>query len=252
MAALLFPNFDHEFTLEAPLDAVDAALAVIHQLQRDRGLSVMRGDNIPGKLVVYVFTVYMPGQNLGDCGRVYLKYLDEKKTRMSIQVASPDDYHAARFVVNGKYNDSDQLNLEQFTQDDLNNGSHNLRTLRRQFLMELCDSVARRVAPAQDMDLENHMEGEFGRENPGRPGLPQEEKLRRLALVVLERKLKQKDPGFTRAEFVYLVQKNLKMIVETHTIKNAARLYDQTINTEDQDLLSAVERKAQEWLELIE
>ena len=249
MAELSLPTFAYEQILNVPMAAVDAEMAVFHQVNRGNGLSVNRVENIPDRLVVYVITMDALTQEYGDCGRLFIQFLDEKKTRLSFDVAVPDKYHAARFSVEGTLRLLGGPKPERLTPGEFARGSAVLSQLRFQVLKEICDTLQTHLAvsspelpatiPVPEKDLSKNL--------GGRPGLPEAEKLRRLALVLLEQRLKQADPGLTRGEFVFQVQQKLKIPLEMHTIKNAAKLLESAQENGEHDLLVLVENQAAEW-----
>ncbi len=247
------PDFAYDQIVNFPLAAVDAEMAVYHQLMRDSGLSVSRVENLPNRLVVYTVTKYSLMQEYGDCGRLFIQFLDDKKTRLSFDVAAPDKYGAARFAVDGNLRLLGGLNPEKLKPDEFARGFSVLRELRFQFLKEICASILTRLAVSADeapaAPAPEKAAPSFG---GGRPGLPEDERLRRLALLLLEQRLKQKDPGLTRGEFVFLVQQKLKIPLEVHTLKNAAQLLTRTQKNEEGVILSRAENMAAEWQKLFE
>ena len=122
MAGLTLPDFEYDQTINVPLAAVDAEMAVYHQIMRDSGLMVSRVENIPNRLVVYVVTKFSLGQEYGDCGRLFIQFLDEKKTRLSFDVAAPDKFGAARFAVEGTLRLLGGLNPEKLKPDEFARG----------------------------------------------------------------------------------------------------------------------------------
>ena len=243
------PNFAYEQILNVPLAAVDAEMAVYHQVNRGNGLSVSRVENIPGRLVVYMITLYALTQEYGDCGRLFIQFLDEKKTRLSFDLAVPDKDHAARFSVEGTSRMLGGPKPERLTPDEFTRGAAVLSQLRFQVLKEICDTLQTRL-PVSALELPATTlspEKDLSKNPGGRPGLPEAEKLRRLALMLLERRLKQADPGLTRGEFVVRVQDKLRLPVEVHTIKNSASLLARAQESGEHDLLSLAEKQAAEW-----
>ena len=245
---MTLPDFEYDQTINVPLAAVDAEMAVYHQIMRDSGLMVSRVENIPNRLVVYVVTKFSLGQEYGDCGRLFIQFLDEKKTRLSFDVAAPDKFGAARFAVEGTLRLLGGLNPEKLKPDEFARGFSVLRNLRFQFLHEICDSILARLMVSEEtspaLPLPEKASPIFG---GGRPGLPDDEKLRRLALLMLEQRLKQKDPGLTRGEFVFSVQQKLKIPLEMHTLKNATQLRARAQKNAEQAILLRAENMAAEW-----
>jgi hypothetical protein len=249
MAGLSLPTFAYEQILNAPLAAVDAEMVLYHQVNRDNGLSVSRVENIPGRLVVYVVTKYALTQEYGDCGRLFIQFLDEKKTRLSFDLAAPDKAHAARFSVEGTLRMLGGPKPERLTPDEFARGSAILSQLRFQVLKEICDTLQTRLAPFA-LELPANVPSPAKNLSPnkgGRPGLSEAERLRRLALVLLEQRLKQNDPGLTRGEFVFQVQQKLNLPLEMHTLKNAAKLLERARAHGETDLLAQAETQAAEW-----
>jgi len=248
MAELSLPTFDIDQVFNVPLAAVDAGLAVYFQRMRDTGLSRLRNENIPNRLVVYTVTLYAPEQEYGDCGHIYVQFIDDKKTRVSCEVAPPDKYGAARFAVDGTLRMMGGLNPEKLKQNEFERGSLVLRGLRLQVLSDICArALAHLVVPVEAPAAPAAPEKKPAENNAGRPGLFTEEKVHRLALVVLEKRLKRKDPGFTRGEFVFLVQQKLQLAVEMNTVKNAVSLLERAAKNGEEQLLAAAETLADHW-----
>ena len=85
----------------------------------------------------------------------------------------------------------------------------------------------------------------------GRPSLSTEEKTRRLALLLLEERLKQKNPGYTRGEFVFQVQQKLQLPIDMNTIKNAVNLLARARKEHEQDVIAQAEALADQWQPLM-
>ena len=238
MAELSLPKFDFDQTLTAPLAAVNAELAVYCKLNHDSGLSSRLQDNTSG-LTVHVIMLNAPGQEYGDCGRILIQFLTDQKTRLSFEVAAPYADDIARFMEQEHKNVRMPLsgrNPKKLTLAEFESGFSVLRNLRLQALRVICTAVIKRV----EMPANPGMGG-------GRPGLPTEEKIRRLALLLLEERLKQKNPGYTRGEFVFQVQQKLQLPIDMNTIKNAVNLLARARKEHEQDVIAQAEALADQW-----
>ena len=243
MAELSLPKFDFDQTLNAPLAAVNAELAVYCKLNHDSGLSSRLEDNTSG-LIVHVITLNAPGQEYGDCGRIFIQFLTDQKTRLSFEVAAPYAADIARFMEQEHKNMRMPLsgrNPKKLTLAEFESGFSVLRNLRLQALKVICTAVIKRVEMPSNPGL-----------GGGRPGLTTEEKIRRMALLLLEERLKQKNPGYTRGEFVFQVHQRLQLPIDMNTIKNAVNLLARARKEHEQDVIAQAEALADQWQPLLE
>ena len=249
------PNFAYEQTLNVSFAPVDAEMALYVQLNRSTSLSVGRFEDLPGRLVIYNVYMYAAGQEYGDCGRIFIQYLEQHKTRLSIEVNAPDKYGAARFAAPGVLRLMGGLNPEKLSQEEFERGYSVLYDLRLVFLKEIILLVIARLPAPEPVSSPVRKAPTIKKSDQlpaGRPGLPVDEKLHRLALVLLESKLKQRDPGLTRGEFIFQVQEKLKIPLEIHTVKNAHNLLERARKNNEQDIIALAEKQAQEWQILLE
>lgn len=237
--------------VDASLEVLDAEMSACAFLWRLTGPSLNRQEITPQRLIGYrVFSDY--GNNLlGECGWLNLQYLDPNRASLWFQVTAPSDDDYDRYAQH--YQFSLPLNVYEWSADAIR--AHRKQQLdqllssnRHRLLVEICMSVLSRL-PKPDLTATTsaQIDTKSSRLKGGRPGLPDDEKLRRLALVMLEKKLKQIDPGLTHGEFAFQVQQKLKIPLEEHTIRNAAKLLERAQKNDEQQLLSQAEALVAEW-----
>jgi len=237
--------------VEASLETLDAEMSACAVLWRQQGPTLNRSEITPQRLIGYrVFSDY--GTNLlGECGWINLQYLEPNRASLWFQVAVPaaDDYdrYARYYQFSGPLN-AYELSAEELRAHRKAQLDEYLRLNRHRLLSEICEHVLRRL-PKPDLfqTSETGSDSQSAQHKGGRPGLPEAEKLCRLALVLLEQRLKQNDPGLTRGEFVFQVQQKLNLPLEMHTLKNAAKLLERSRADGETDLLALAENQAAEW-----
>ena len=247
MAGLSLPTFHYQTTINIPFGAVDAELALYHQLSRDSGTRFARFEHIPGRLVIYIVTIFTPDREYGESGRIFAQFLEDKITRLSFDVATVDKYGAARFASDPLVKMFGGLDPERLTPAEFERGASILFGLRFQALKEICENIQSRLEPLEEPSLSEPVAPPSERVLGGRPTLDEEVLVSRLGLVLLERRMKKKDPGLYRDEFVYKVQKDLKILVESHTIKNTIPKLEAIMRDGPQHLLEQAEKLADEW-----
>lgn len=243
--------FDFEMHVEASLATVDAEMSAQAFLRRDHHLWIGRQEITPGLLIGYrVFHESGLG-NYGECGWILLQHVDAGRTLFSFKTMEPaagdiELYSETRPI--SLPDNTHELSVETILSCHKVKMVEELYLNRKRVLHEIATQLSGRLAIiAQPVVSTHRMESSRSKKAGGRPGLSEEEMIRRLALVFLERQLKRKDPGFTRGEFVFQVQQKLEMPVETHTVKNATKLLDQAQKDELQHVLSQAETLAAEW-----
>jgi hypothetical protein len=251
MAALSLPTFHYQTTMNVSLGAIDAELALYHQLSRDSGETFARFENIPGRLVAYIVTIFTPEREYGESGRIFIQFLQENKTRLSFEVAEVDKYGAARFASDALMKMFGGLDPERLRPDEFERGASILFELRFKALKEICENIQSHLEPlAGPSPAEPFVP--FPEKVPGgRPTLDEEVLVRRLALVLLERRMKKMDPGLSRNNFAEIVWRKLKLPVEAHTIKNTVSKLNEIERDGPQHLLEKAEKQADEWQALL-
>jgi len=256
MADLFYIPFDFEICLEASFAAVDAEVSAQAFVSRDSGVSMGREEIVPDRVVGYRIISEQGATQCGVCGWIIVQYVEATRTLLAFKVALPGDSDFtsyASFYSIPVPGNTYELSIEELVAIQKIRFSEMLAATRQRILREVCELVSRRftnvgrpVAPS--LSPKSNRPKKAG----GRPGLPDDEMVRRLALVLLERRLKQKDPGFTRGEFVFRIHQKLEFPVEMHTIKNAAKLLEQAQKDDQQHMLSQAETLAMDWQQQLE
>lgn len=248
---MLFPSIHYEKTLKVPLGSVDAELAMMHELNHQAGMILNRAELVPGRLVSYVLIVQREQEEYGECGRIFIQYLGEAITRISFEVSHQDFFPADHFTRNKHLALLGGINPDQLSKDQLIERNHLLFDLRYRALAEVCETVRMRL---EDLDPLIVIPAQVStpRLPSGRPSLPDEELIRRLALVILEKRLKASDPGLTRKEFVFKVHTALKYLITPSTLKNAAHTFGELERQQDEHLLPRAARLADTWQSSLE
>lgn len=248
---MFFPEIDYQVFVETSLETLDAEMSACAVLWRQKGPMLNRNEITPQRLIGYrVFSDY--GTNLlGECGWINVQYVESKRTQLWFQITAPSDddyenyvrYYQFSLPANAYELSAEELRAHRKTQLD-----GYLRLNRHRLLSEICEHVLRRLPKPELFPApEISQDAKPSQHKGGRPGLLESEKLRRLALMLLERRLKQADPGLTRGEFVIRVQEKLRLPVEVHTIKNSASLLARAQENGEDDLLALAENQAAEW-----
>jgi hypothetical protein len=251
MAALSLPTFHYQTTMNISLGAIDAELALYHQLSRDSGTTFSRFENIPGRLVAYIVSIFTPEREYGESGRIFIQFLEENKTRLSFEVAEVDKYGAARFASDALIKMFGGLDPERLRPDEFERGASILFELRFQALKEICENIQSRLEPLAGPSPAEPFVPPSEKAPGGRPTLDEEELVRRLALVLLERRVKKRVPGLSRNNFAAIVWRKLKLPVEAHTIKNTVSKLKEIEREGPQHLLEKAEKQADEWQALL-
>lgn len=250
---MFYPPFDFEQIVEASLAALDAEMSAQAFIQRANRLWLGRQELTPGLLVGYRVSDENGWTKYGECGWIVLQHLDSHRTLMSFKVTAPtaEDREIYLSIRSTPMPENlSGMSVEQIKAWQVYHVQDELYQKRKTFLQNLCASISEKVTklvqPGPTLS-----QPKAGSNLPvrsgGRPGLPDDEKLRRLALVILERKLKQIDPGLTHGEFAFQVQQKLKIPLEEHTIRNAAKLLERAQKNQEHELLSQAESLAAKW-----
>jgi len=253
MAELFYPPYDFEQIVNAPLATLDAEMSAQAFLQRANRLWLGRQELTPGLLVGYRVSDENGWTKYGECGWIFLQHLDSHRTLMLFKVTTPIEEDRKIYLsirpmpmpenLTGKSVEEIKVWQEYHVQDEL-------YQQRKMYLLKLCVALSEKVTKLMlsgpTITQPQAGSGSSVRSG-GRPGLPTDEKLRRLALVMLEKKLKQIDPGLTHGEFAFQVQQKLKIPLEEHTIRNAAKLLERAQKNDEQQLLSQAEALVAEW-----
>lgn len=242
---------DYEETLELAFESVDAEITRQAFLVRDQRLWVNRQEFNASNLIGFQVFDENGWTLLGECGWIFVQYTGLNQTRISFKVLQPSGEDIEKYcsansalLLDDLYGlSADQIRTLQKTQ-----AFEKLIAGRQKMLRSFYTPISAKLME-QAQSLAKALQPEPGSHtiSSGRPGLSNDELLRRLALVLLEKRLKQKDPGLTRGEFVFLVQQKLKIPLEMHTIKNAAKLLAHAQKNDEQTVLSMAEKMAVEW-----
>ncbi len=243
----------YKIDLNAPLSAVDAEIAhYCHQLSSS-GLAFGRSEQITGTLIVYSIFDNSGWTKYGDCGRIFIKYLDHQTTRVQTEAQKPSQKDAANFASPTYLSNPNSAENELRSDDDLVRGYSTLLIHRTEFLQEICDTTSSRLANSSNTSNSTSSipEKKLPESKGGRPGLADKDKIERIALAKLERRLKYKNPGLTRGEFVVWIREKLGFtMIASHTIKNAVKLLERAQENDEQNVLLEAEALADKWQNL--
>jgi len=242
---------DFEETVNLAFEAVDAEITKQAFLARDKLLIVSRQELNASNLIGFRVLDENGWTLLGECGWIFVQYISVSQTHISFKAVQPslediEKYFSrnSMFLLDNLF----ELSVEQIRALQHTKAFEKLIAGRREMLRSFYAPIsARLVGQAQSLVKASQPEPESHPISGGRPGLANDELIRRLALVLLERRLKQKDPGLTRGEFVVQAQQKLKIPLESHTIKNAAKLLTRVQKNEEQTVLAMAEEMAANW-----
>lgn len=249
MAALSSTKtYAFEKLLDASLTALDAELAAYGLAHRQNRWWVSRVEMVPGNLVYYRVSSEDGWHLYGECGYIVLQYHDSQKTILGYQVFVPTDDDLFVYMKACLFPVPDDKTALKTDPVLLHDWRTKLQENRKKFLQQICDTVTdninSRVRPEHTDDS--------GALKLGRPYLPEDSRIIRIALFLLENMLKKKDPGLRRMEFVALATDKLNIPVESNMVKNARSLYDKAKKQGDLKLLTQAEARASKWLERFE
>jgi hypothetical protein len=245
-----YPSID-QIELRAKFAAVDAELAII--CQRKRNLSYRRSEQIPGSLVIYSMCDISGWTNYGDCGQIVLQFLDDGKTCLSVKVTPPNKSDAALFAPRGSGWGQFLTNSERekyLNDSELSLGYITLFNHRLEFLNSICITVSTMVSEQLQPDANNKLEQKNTSSRKRRThGHSVGERIDRIALLLLEKKIKEENFYISHKSAVARIQTIFEFPIEEYTIRNARKYFLEAQSDYDEQTLSQAEKKAEEWFQ---
>jgi hypothetical protein len=232
---------EHVMNVAFPLAAVDAAMKLA--CRDTKGLSHYRHEEIPDRLIVYHINQQDPPAGIGTCGGIRIQYLTDQHTKLSVEVESCSEDLGISYGVVPEH-------AHLFSSDDLQtaiqgSGVRRVESYRKQILTDLCNQAIFDLTTNQPLDTLSPAR------SGGRPHVSRKDVVLRVALAMLEKKLKDKDKGMKRGEVIILARKNFgytKDDVKETVIKDGLVRLNKAIEKNDEELLSAAEEKVNSWL----
>jgi hypothetical protein len=200
---------------DIPIDALDAAF-MLH-CHDNASIYTSRREEIPGKLIIYSITGAKKASQNKLIGEVRFQFVSSDRSRISFETPQP-------FPPTWE-------SLENWVDQDY------------EYLKRICMTVIGDLKHSHSSNKIN------SRSNlPGKPSLPQDDLIFRIASALLEEYLKKKDKGMTRGEVVVIAYERLNHITTTTEIKDGKRRLGDANHNKDQALLDSAQEQLDIWL----
>jgi hypothetical protein len=199
---------------DIPIDALDAAFMLA--CHDNASIYTSRREEIPGKLIIYSITGAKKASQNKLIGDVRFQFVSSDRTRISFDTPKPFP---------------PTWDFENWVDQDY------------EYLKRICMTVIGDLKHSYSSNKIN------SRSNlPGKPSLPQDDLIFRIASALLEEYLKKKDKGMTRGEVVVIANERLNHITTTTEIKDGKRRLGDASWKNDQALIDSAQEQLDAWL----
>jgi hypothetical protein len=221
--------------IDFSLDTVDAAMKLVC---RDwPNLWHTRLDELAGKLIVYRIADESRTHCLGDCGEIRLQFHAPAQVRLSIVIDPCTEEDVFRYYAYKHSRAAVRIALAE--------RGAGIQKEREVFLAGLCERLLENMAvptlPFVDSPRPTASQA-------GKPALPLEEAILRIALALLEKYLKEQDAGMTRGEVVILAREKLGILTTINNVKDGRQRLGDAEWNKDEELLAGAQDQVQAWL----